>query len=52
MPKKKQAAQAVTKDREVTVQWDNVWTSKGKAYKGDEITLTAEEIKELGGAVK
>lgn len=56
MAKSKKAAHAasqdVPKDREVTVQWPNVWTSKGKKKQGDTVTLSASEIKGLGAAVK
>lgn len=38
--------------KEVTVQWPNVWTSKGKAKKGDKLKLDPKEIDQLGDAVK
>lgn len=53
MDKKKTPAPAKQSGpREVVVQWDNVWTSKGKAFHGEKITLDAAEIKALGAAVK
>ena len=40
------------KDKEVTIQWANVWTSKGKKLKNDKVTLPLSEVKDLGDAVK
>ena len=42
-----------SKMKKCTVEWSNVWTSKGKYFAGDEVELPEDEAAELkaSGAV-